>query len=229
MITHRVLLLALVAAVLHNCSGAGQNRVPNPESVAGSDNPSPGKQEKAAEINDSAIVKRPQFDPNQPSACKSHTDCYLQAKRAYASGQRAGYLLTVEKCEFYRGRYQLEQFYGVCLFMLADAYRHLGNFSEAINCYQRFLDTQPHEHDLVLQARQGIEEVQQGQKEPELYRNYLRAVSLLVQYNQKRDERLLAQARKILEDIHGQRPDCFLDHKVVFVLEQILGSHKDLK
>jgi tetratricopeptide (TPR) repeat protein len=169
------------------------------------------------------MAERPVFDPERTAPCDSHTACYLQAKDAHATGERAGYLLALEKCEFYRGRYQLEKFYGLCLLILADAYRHLNNFTESQNCYQRFLDTQPEDKDLALQAREGIEEVKSGLREPLLYQRYLQAVSLLARYNRKPDEDSIKQAEEILSKLHAQHPDWVLDKRVTFLLEQIEG------
>jgi tetratricopeptide (TPR) repeat protein len=169
------------------------------------------------------VVPRPVFDPEKPAPCESHTACYLQAKDAHATGERAGYLLALEKCEYYRGRYQLEKFYGLCLLILADAYRHLNNFEESQGCYQRFLDAQPDDQDLGLQAREGIEEVKAGAKEPALYRRYLRAVSLLSQFNRVPNEDLIKQAEEILSRLQAERPDWVLFKKVKFLIEQIEG------
>lgn len=169
------------------------------------------------------VVRRPVFDPERPAPCDSHTACYLQAKDAHATGERAGYLLALEKCEYYRGRYQLEKFYGLCLLILADAYRHLNNFEESQACYQRFLDAQPEDKDLALQAREGIEEVKAGAKEPVLYRRYLRAVSLLMRFNRVPSEDLVKEAEGILSGLHAERPDWVLDKQVKFLLEQIEG------
>ncbi len=174
-------------------------------------------------------VARPTFDARMPAPCESHTACYLAAKDAHASGKRAGYLLALRDCEYYRGRYQLEKFYGMCLFILADAYRHLDNFTEAKNCYRRFLDTQPDDHELALQAREGMDEVEAGKREPVLYKRYLEAVSLLVRFNTESDEQLVFRARRILEDIQKKKPDWDLDEKVRYLLEQIAGLDKERK
>jgi tetratricopeptide (TPR) repeat protein len=169
------------------------------------------------------VVKRPVFDPEKPAPCDSHTSCYLQAKEAHASGERAGYLLALERCEFYRGRYQLEKFYGLCLLILADAYRHLNNYEESQGCYQRFLDAQPDDQELALQAREGIEEVKAGAKEPTLYRKYLKAVSLLAQFNRLPNEDLIKQAQEVLFNLQAEHSDWVLSKKVKFLLEQIEG------
>jgi len=169
------------------------------------------------------VVQRPAFDPGKPAPCDSHTACYLQAKEAHATGERAGYLLALEKCEYYRGRYQLEKFYGLCLLILADAYRHLNNFDESQGCYQRFLDARPDDQELALQAREGIEEVKAGAKEPALYRKYLKAVSLLAQFNRVPNEDLVKQAEEILSGLQTERPEWALSGKVKFLLEQIGG------
>jgi tetratricopeptide (TPR) repeat protein len=169
------------------------------------------------------VTQRPVFDSGKPAPCESHTACYLQAKDAHDTGERAGYLLALEKCEFYRGRYQLEKFYGLCLLILADAYRHLNNFEESQACYQRFLDAQPDDEDLALQAREGIEEVKAGAKEPALYRDYLQAVSLLRQFNRVPNEDLIKLAEEILSGLRARRPEWTLSKKVKFLLEQIEG------
>ena len=169
------------------------------------------------------VVQRPAFDPDKPAPCESHTACYLQAKEAHATGERAGYLLALEKCEYYRGRYQLEKFYGLCLLILADAYRHLNNFEESQSCYQRFLDAQPDDQELALQAREGIEEVKAGAKEPVLYRKYLKAVSLLAQFNRVPNEDLIKQAEEILSGLQAEHAEWALSKKVKFLLEQIGG------
>ena len=169
------------------------------------------------------VVKRPVFDPERPAPCDSHTACYLQAKDAHATGERAGYLLALEKCEYYRGRYQLEKFYGLCLLILADTYRHLNNFEESQGSYQRFLDAQPGDQDLALQAREGIEEVKAGAKEPALYRRYLKAVSLLRRFNHVPNEDLIKEGEEILSKIQAERPEWVLNKKVKFLLEQIEG------
>ena len=169
------------------------------------------------------VVQRPVFDPERPAPCDSHTACYLQAKDAHATGERAGYLLALEKCEYYRGRYQLEKFYGLCLLVLADTYRHLNNYQESQGCYQRFLDAQPDDEDLALQAREGIEEVKAGAKEPALYRDYLKAVSLLKQFNRVPVEDLVKEAEGILSQLNAEHPDWVLNKKAKFLLEQIEG------
>ncbi len=169
------------------------------------------------------VVPRPVFDPEKPAPCDSHTACYLQAKDAHTTGERAGYLLALEKCEYYRGRYQLEKFYGLCLLILADAYRHLNNFEESQACYQRFLDAQPEDEDLALQAREGIEEVKAGAREPALYRDYLKAVSLLRRFNRTPDEDLVKQAQEILSRLQAEQPGWALAGKVTFLLGQIEG------
>lgn len=169
------------------------------------------------------VVQRPVFDPDKPAPCDSHTACYLQAKDAHATGERAGYLLALEKCEYYRGRYQLEKFYGLCLLILADTYRHLNNFEESQGCYQRFLDAQPDDQGLALQAREGIEEVKAGAKEPALYRKYLEAVSLLAQFNRVPNEDLIKLAQEILSNLQAEHSDWVLSKKVKFLLEQIEG------
>ncbi len=174
-------------------------------------------------------VERPTFDAQMPAPCESHTACYLAAKDAHASGKRAGYLLALRDCEYYRGRYQLEKFYGMCLLILADAYRHLDNFEEAKNCYQKFIDTQPDDHELALQAREGLDEIEAGEREPALYKRYLEAVSLLVRSNTERDEQLVKKAGRILEDIHLKLADWDLDDKVRYLLDQIAGLSKDPK
>ncbi len=168
------------------------------------------------------VAQRPVFDPERPAPCDSHTACYLQAKDAHATGERAGYLLALEKCEYYRGRYQLEKFYGLCLLILADTYRHLNNYEESQGCYQRFIEAQPDE-DLALQAREGIEEVRAGAKGPALYRDYLKAVSLLKQFNRVPSEDLLKQAEEILSRLCAEHPDWILDKQVKFLLKQIEG------
>jgi tetratricopeptide (TPR) repeat protein len=169
------------------------------------------------------MAQRPVFAPERAAPCDSHTACYLQAKEAHATGERAGYLLALEKCEFYRGRYQLEKFYGLCLLILADTYRHLNNFTESQNCYQRFLDAQPDDQELALQAREGIEEVKSGLKEPLLYQRYLQAVSLLRRFNSVPNEDLVKQAEEILSKLQAERPEWVLKKKVKFMLEQIEG------
>ena len=169
------------------------------------------------------VVQRPVFDPEKPAPCDSHTACYLQAKDAHTTGERAGYLLALEKCEYYRGRYQLEKFYGLCLLILADTYRHLNNYEESQGCYQRFLDAQPDDTDLALQAREGIEEVKAGAKEPALYRDYLKAVSLLKQFNRVPFEDLVKEAEEILSRLRAEHPDWILNKKAKFLLDQIEG------
>lgn len=169
------------------------------------------------------VVQRPVFDPERPAPCDSHTACYLQAKDAHATGERAGYLLALEKCEYYRGRYQLEKFYGLCLLILADTYRHLNNYEESQGCYQRFLDAQPGDEELALQAREGIEEVKAGAQEPALYRDYLKAVSLLKQFNRVPSEDLVKEAEGILSKLYAEHPGWALSKKAKFLLEQIEG------
>jgi len=185
--------------------------------------PPPTGEVAPARPEEPEVVQRPVFDPDKPAPCESRTACYLQAKEAHATGERAGYLLALEKCEFYRGRYQLEKFYGLCLLILADAYRHLNNFEESQGCYQRFLDAQPDDQELALQAREGIEEVKAGAKQPALYRRYLKAVSLLARFNQVPDEDLIKQAEEILSGLQTERPEWTLSKKVKFLLEQIGG------
>jgi tetratricopeptide (TPR) repeat protein len=170
---------------------------------------------------DVEVVPRPEFDPDRPPPCESHTACYLSAKEAHMSGKRAGYLLALDLCEYYRGRYQLEKFYGLCLLILGDCYRHLNNYEESGNCYQRYLESQPDDPDLALQAREGLEEVKQGQKEPTLYRRYLDALSLLAQNNREPNPAHLERARGILDSLHTARPDWALSGKVEFLLGQL--------
>jgi tetratricopeptide (TPR) repeat protein len=167
------------------------------------------------------VVARPIFDPDKTPPCESHTACYLAAKEAHVSGKRAGYLLALDNCEYYRGRYQLEKFYGMCLLVLADSYRHLNNFEESVNCYQRFLDTQPDDKDMALQAREGIDEVGIGAKDPAFYRRYLEALAYLTRFNQEKDEKLAEKARQILSELHAEKPDWQLDEKVTFLIEQL--------
>ncbi|RME21604.1 MAG: tetratricopeptide repeat protein, partial [Deltaproteobacteria bacterium] len=118
-------------------------------------------------------------------------------------------------------RYQLEKFYGLCLLMLADVYRHLNNFAESQECYRKFLETNPEDAELALQARKGLEEVRRGAEKPEAYRRYLEALSLLVRYNNSKDEKLLMRARKILLDLEQKEPGWFLAEQVESLLEQI--------
>ena len=163
--------------------------------------------------------------------CESHTECYLQAREAFDSGERAGYLLTVDRCEFYRGRYQLEQFYGLCLLMLGDAYRHLGRYEDAKASLTRFLSVAAGDVDLAMQARAEIEEIEIGEAEPALYAEYLSAISLLRRFNRSRDPRHAIEAQRKLEGLHSTRPDWALDESVRFLLGQIealdLGGDPD--
>ncbi|MBW1807671.1 MAG: hypothetical protein JRJ87_05705 [Deltaproteobacteria bacterium] len=174
-----------------------------------------------AEPKEVEVVARPIFDPDKTPPCESHTACYLSAKEAHVSGKRAGYLLALDNCEYYRGRYQLEKFYGLCLLVLADSYRHLNNFEESVNCYQRFLDAAPDDKDMALQAREGIDEVGIGAKNPALYRRYLKALAYLTRFNQEKDNKFAEKARQILSELHVEKPDWQLDEKVTFLIEQL--------
>jgi len=215
----RLPVLSLIVALISGCPSGevvkpDKKILPPPEDKVVSSTPEEPEVE---------VVQRPVFDPEKPAPCESHTACYLQAKEAHATGERAGYLLALEKCEYYRGRYQLEKFYGLCLLILADTYRHLNNFEESQGCYQRFLDAQPDDQELALQAREGIEEVKAGAKEPALYRKYLKAVSLLARFNRTPNEDLVKQAEEILSGLQAERPEWELCGKVKFLLEQIGG------
>ncbi|MBN2495520.1 MAG: hypothetical protein JXR96_13070 [Deltaproteobacteria bacterium] len=174
-------------------------------------------------------TERPVFDPDAPAPCASHTACYLAAKKAHASGERAGYMLTVEQCEYYRGRYQLEKFYGLCLLMLGDAYRHLNNFEESRNCYRRFLDMGADEPELSLQARASLEEVEQGAKTPFAYRDYLEALSLLTRFGHSQQRAQLDGAAGLLEKLQQQQPVWPLAEKVSFLLDQIAEVRKSMQ
>jgi tetratricopeptide (TPR) repeat protein len=167
------------------------------------------------------VAERPTFDPDKPPPCDSHTACYLAAKEAHATGERAGYLLALERCEYYRGRYQLEKFYGLCLLILADSYRHLNNLDEAKACYRRFLDTGPEDSGLALQARAGIDEIEAGESRPALYRDYLRAVSLLTRYNRDPQFGHLEQAGAILRRIKAEQGAWPLAGNIEYLLDQI--------
>ena len=160
---------ALAGLVLAGCPGGEQVR---PQ-------PAPDGQTMRVAQPDAGVVEAgrpaleavepPVFDPDAPPPCASHTACYLTAKEAHATGERAGYLLALERCAYYRGRYQLEKFYGLCLLILADSYRHLDNFAEAKACYRRFLDTGPDDAELALQARAGIARVLEGKLERDAF------------------------------------------------------------
>lgn len=215
----RLPVMLLVGALISGCPG-GEEVKPDREITTPPEEKSLVEKQEEPDVE---VVQRPVFDPDRPAPCESHTACYLQAKDAHTTGERAGYLLALEKCEYYRGRYQLEKFYGLCLLILADAYRHLNNFEESQACYQRFLDAQPDDQDLALQAREGIEEVKAGAREPALYRRYLQAVSLLSQFNRVPNEDLVKLAEEILARLLAERPDWALSGKVKFLLDQIEG------
>jgi tetratricopeptide (TPR) repeat protein len=212
-----LLLIMLAAGLLAACPGHTPDKPTDPVD-AGMDGTVESRLEEEVEV-----VARPVFDPDKPAPCESHTACYLAAKEAHASGKRAGYLLALDNCEYYRGRYQLEKFYGMCLLILADAYRHLNNFEESSGCFQRFLDAQPDDQDLALQAREGIEEVKAGKQTPGLYRRYLEAVSLLNRFNQEEDQNLARKAKEILDEIQANHPEWQLNEKVGFLLGQLAG------
>jgi tetratricopeptide (TPR) repeat protein len=215
---HRLPVVLLLAVLISGCP-SGDEVKPDKKIEP------PPKEETATKPEEPKVevVQRPVFDPEKPAPCDSHTACYLQAKDAHATGERAGYLLALEKCEYYRGRYQLEKFYGLCLLILADTYRHLNNFEESQGCYQRFLDAQPDDQELALQAREGIEEVKAGAQQPDLYRKYLEAVSLLAQFNRVPNEDLIKLAQEILSNLQAEHSDWVLSKKVKFLLEQIEG------
>lgn len=214
----------LIAAVLlAGCPGGGDVR-DDRDTVEAVDAGTPdGAQSAEAKPERPPLtpVAKPRFDPNAPAPCASHTACYLAAKQAHESGARAGYLLALDRCEFYRGSYQLEEFYGLCLLILADAYRHLDNFEEAAACYQRFLDTNPDAGDLALQARAALDEVTRGQQTPHAYHDYLEAVSLLTRYGESEDRAQLERARELLAALSADQPDWFLADKVKFLIAQI--------
>ena len=215
-----LLIPVMVAAgVLAACPGHTPDKPADPVDT-GVDGAVDARTEEAVEV-----VARPAFDPDKPAPCESHTACYLAAKEAHASGKRAGYLLALDNCEYYRGRYQLEKFYGMCLLILADAYRHLNNFEESSACYQRFLDAQPDDQDLALQAREGMEEVKAGKRTPRLYRRYLESVSLLNRFNHEEDENLARKAKEILDELQAEHPDWELREKVEFLLGQLAGMN----
>ena len=166
-------------------------------------------------------VARPDFSNQTQPPCESHTACYLAAKQAHQISTRTGFLITLERCEYYRGRYQLERFYGLCLLMLADAYRHLDNFAESKACYQRFVDTQVDQTDLVLQARESLDEVEQAETRPLAYRDYLRAIALLNRYGLAAEPDLLLQAKEILTRLQQEQADWTNHAKVSQLLQQI--------
>jgi hypothetical protein len=168
-------------------------------------------------------VAKPEFDPDAPALCASHTACYLSAKEAHATGERAGYLLALKKCEYYRGRYQLEKFYGMCLLLLGDAYRHLDNFEESSAAYLRFVDAQSDEGELALQAQASLDEVKRGKKTPFVYHDYLAALSLLTRYGLSEDATLLQKAVDLLEAVKRDQPDWFMMENVDHLLVQISG------
>jgi tetratricopeptide (TPR) repeat protein len=215
--TRRLPVVLLLAALISGCPSGEEVK---PDKMIESP---PKKTATKPEEPPVEVVQRPVFDPDKPAPCDSHTACYLQAKEAHATGERAGYLLALEKCEYYRGRYQLEKFYGLCLLILADTYRHLNNYEESQGCFQRFLEAQPDDQELALQAREGIEEVKAGAKEPALYRKYLEAVSLLAQFNRTPNEDLIKLAEEILSGLQAEHPEWVLSKKVKFLLEQIEG------
>jgi tetratricopeptide (TPR) repeat protein len=215
--TRRLPILLLLAVLISGCP-SGEEVKPDKKIES-----PPKETDTKPEEPPVEVVQRPVFDPDKPAPCESHTACYLQAKEAHATGERAGYLLALEKCEYYRGRYQLEKFYGLCLLILADTYRHLNNYEESQGCYQRFLEAQPDDQELALQAREGIEEVKAGAKEPALYRKYLEAVSLLAQFNRTPNEDLIKLAEEILSGLQAEHPEWVLSKKVKFLLEQIEG------
>jgi len=215
----------LVAAALlaAGCSGGGQLRDER-DAVEGPDagTPDAGPYADAGRPALTPVAK-PTFDPDAPAPCDSHTACYLAAEKAHDSGARAGYLLALERCEYYRGSYQLEEFYGLCLLILADAYRHLDNFDEAVACYRRFLDTNPDAGDLAIQARSALDEVEQGKQVPYAYHDYLEALSLLTLYANSQDRGQLERAHALLEALAAEQPDWFLASKVTYLLDQIAG------
>jgi len=215
----RLPVILLFAALISGCP-SGEEVKPDKQLKPPPKDEVPPPKPEEPEVE---VVQRPVFDPDKPPPCDSHTACYLQAKEAHATGERAGYLLALEKCEYYRGRYQLEKFYGLCLLILADTYRHLNNFEESQGCYQRFLDAQPDDQELALQAREGIEEVKAGAKKPALYRKYLEAVSLLAQFNRTPNEDLIKRAEEILSKLQAEHSDWVLFEKVKFLIEQIEG------
>ena len=174
-------------------------------------------------------VAKPEFDPDAPALCASHTACYLSAKEAHATGERAGYLLALKKCEYYRGRYQLEKFYGMCLLLLGDAYRHLDNFEESGAAYQRFVDAQGDDGDLALQAQASLDEVQHGNKTPFAYHDYLSALSLLTRYGWNEDAALLKEAAELLSSVKRDQPEWFMVKNVDQLLGQIAGLLPDEK
>jgi len=165
-------------------------------------------------------VERPTFDPDAPAPCASHTACYVAAKRAHATAERAGYLLAVDRCEYYRGRYQLEEFYGLCLLILADAYRQLDNFAESRACYRRFLDTQSGDTELALQARAELDEVERAARTPHAYHDYLQAVALLQRLGGEPQPGRLERAQELLEAARAV-PGFALQDKAGFLLERI--------
>lgn len=168
------------------------------------------------------VVERPLYDPASPPPCESHTACYLAAKAAHATGRRAGYLIALKNCEYYRGAFQLEKFYGMCLVILGDAYRQLNNFSESINAYQRLLDTGGDDDQaLTLEAQAAIEEVTLGAAKPDLYRRYLDAAALLARFNTDGDRKLLPKVEVILAALHRDAPDWALDETVVYLRDQV--------
>jgi tetratricopeptide (TPR) repeat protein len=179
-------------------------------------------EEKAQGLNP---IDKPVFNPEKISPCSSHTDCYLKAKQAHASGERAGYLLALDRCEYYRGRFQLEKFYGLCLLLLGDAYRHLDNFEESSRCYQRFIDTSTDDSDLLIQARADLDEVEQGAAHPLAYRDYLKALSLLARYNLDKEIGHLRKAQNLLASLQSKPLDWALKPKVEFLLKQV-QKHK---
>jgi tetratricopeptide (TPR) repeat protein len=210
-----------LAGLLAGCPGGGDVR-----DDVGDDGPDAGV--GAGDAADGGVagrpplepVQRPTFDPDAPAPCESHTACYVAAKRAHATAERAGYLLAVDRCEYYRGRYQLEEFYGLCLLILADAYRHLDNFAESQACYRRFLDTQTGDTELALQARAELDEVERAARTPYAYHDYLQAVALLQRLGDQPQPGRLERARELLEAARAV-PDFALRDKADYLLERI--------
>lgn len=211
----------VLAGLLSGCPGGGDLR-----DEGGDDGPDAGV--AAGDAADGGVagrpplepVQRPTFDPDAPAPCASHTACYLAAKRAHATAERAGYLLAVDRCEYYRGRYQLEEFYGLCLLILADAYRHLDNFAESRACYRRFLDTQSGDTELALQARAELDEVERAARTPYAYHDYLQAVALLHRLGDQPQPGRLERAQGLLEAARAV-PGFALRDKADFLLERI--------
>ncbi len=224
----RIALAGVLALATAGCPGRPDVRPDDPRDEEGTPDagtPDAGTPDGVAQDDEAAPplrpVERPRLDPDAPPPCDSHTACYLAAKEAHATGERAGYLLALEKCEYYRGSYQLEKFYGLCLLLLADAYRHLDNFAESRKCYRRFLDAHPDEKDLALQARAGLDEVTNSAQTPHAYHDYLQAVSLLTRHGHSSDPGLIERARELLVRLQSEQPDWALAGNVDFLLGQI--------